>query len=75
MFVSGCEKFITALACLFLLALAGSCLARFAYFLADLCISQNKGVLQPIIMWLASLSMKLWFFREYWLTGEDQFHR
>ena len=36
-FVRGCEKFVTALAYLFCLALPGSCLARFAYFLADLC--------------------------------------
>ena len=37
MFVRGCEKFVPALAYLFCLALAGSCLARFAYFFADLC--------------------------------------
>ena len=37
-FVRGCEKFVIALAYLFCLALVGSCLARFAYFLADLCI-------------------------------------
>ena len=36
-FVHGCEKFVTALAYLFCLAMPGSCLARFAYFLADLC--------------------------------------
>ena len=36
-FVCGCEKFVIALAYLFCLALVGSCLARFAYFLADLC--------------------------------------
>ena len=36
-FVRGCEKFVIALAYLFCLALVGSCLARFAYFLADLC--------------------------------------
>ena len=36
-FVRGCEKFVTALAYLFCLALVGSCLARFAYFLANLC--------------------------------------
>ena len=37
MFVRGCEKFVPALAYLFCLALPGSCLARFAYLLADLC--------------------------------------
>ena len=37
-FVRGCEKLVIALAYLFCLALVGSCLARFAYFLADLCI-------------------------------------
>ena len=37
MFVRGCEKFVIALAYLFCLALVGSCLARFAYFLADNC--------------------------------------
>ena len=36
-FVRGCEKFVIALAYLFCLALVGSCLARFAYFLAGLC--------------------------------------
>ena len=36
-FVRGCEKFVTALAYLFCLALVGSCLARFAYSFADLC--------------------------------------
>ena len=40
-FVRGCEKFVTALAYLFCLAVAGSCLARFAYFFADLCKSQR----------------------------------
>ena len=35
--VRGCEKFVPALAYLFCLALPGSCLARFAYFFADLC--------------------------------------
>ena len=39
MFVRGCEKFVPALAYLCCLALPGSCLARFAYFLADLCSS------------------------------------
>ena len=35
--VRSCEKFIPALAYLFCLPLPGSCLARFAYLLADLC--------------------------------------
>ena len=35
--VRGWENFLPALAYLFCLALSGSCLARFAYFLADLC--------------------------------------
>ena len=35
--VRGCEKFVLALAYLFCLPLPGSCLARFAYLLADLC--------------------------------------
>ena len=35
-FVRGCEKLVIPLAYLFCLALVGSCLARFAYFLADL---------------------------------------
>ena len=43
--VSGCEKFVPALACLFYLALPWSCLARFAYFLADLCtITQHHNL-------------------------------
>ena len=37
-FVHGCEKFVPALAYLFCPVLPGSCLARFAYFCADLCI-------------------------------------
>ena len=36
--ISGCEKFVPAVAYLFCLPLPGSCLARFAYLLADLCI-------------------------------------
>ena len=36
-FVCGCVKFVPALAYLSCLALPGSCLARFAYFFADLC--------------------------------------
>ena len=35
--VSGCEKFVPALAYLFCLPLPGSCLATFAFLLADLC--------------------------------------
>ena len=35
--VRGCEKFVPALAYLLCLPLPGSCLARFAYLLADLC--------------------------------------
>ena len=35
--VRGCENFVPAPAYLFFLALPGSCLARFAYLLADLC--------------------------------------
>ena len=46
-FVRGCEKFVLALAYLFCLALVGSCLARFAYFFADLCISATLEV--PIL--------------------------
>ena len=38
MFVRGCVKFVTAVAYLLCLALPGSCLARFAFFLANLCI-------------------------------------
>ena len=41
-FVRGCEKFVPAVAYLFCLALPGSCLARFANFLADLCKSAYK---------------------------------
>ena len=41
-FVRGCEKFVIALAYLFCLALVGSCLAKFAYFLADLCIGNKR---------------------------------
>ena len=37
-FVRGCKKFVTALAYLFCLSLLGSCLARFAYFFADICV-------------------------------------
>ena len=36
--VRGCEKFVPALVYLFCLALPGSCLARFAHFLAGLCM-------------------------------------
>ena len=36
-FVRGCEKFVIDVAYLFCLALVGSCSARFAYFLANLC--------------------------------------
>ena len=42
MFVRGCEKFVIALAYLFCLALVGSCLLRFAYFLADLCTKYKQ---------------------------------
>ena len=35
--VHGCDKLFPSIAYLFCLALPGSCLARFAYFLADLC--------------------------------------
>ena len=38
--VRGCENFVPALAYLFGLPLPGSCLARFAYLLADLCTFQ-----------------------------------
>ena len=38
-FVRGLENYVTALAYLLCLALPGSCLARFVYFLADLCIT------------------------------------
>ena len=41
--VRGCDKFVPALAYLFCQALSGSCLARFAYFLAGLCIWGYKG--------------------------------
>ena len=40
-FVRGCEKFVPALAYLLCLALPGSCLARFAHFLAYLCTSSS----------------------------------
>ena len=36
-FVRGCKKFVPALTYLFCPALPGSCLARFATFLVDLC--------------------------------------
>ena len=42
-FVCGCEKFVPALAYPIFLALPGSCLARFAYFLADLCMSLRSA--------------------------------
>ena len=55
MFVRGCEKFVIALPYLFCLALDGYCLARLAYFLADLCSSvlrqqmfSEKRVMLPI---------------------------
>ena len=41
--VPGSEEFALALAYLFCLALPGFCLARFAYFLADLCIARAGG--------------------------------
>ena len=44
--VRGCEKFVPALAYLFCLALPGSCLARFAYFLADLCKHMGNELLE-----------------------------
>ena len=43
--VRGCEKFVPALAYLFCLTLPGSCLARFAYLLADLC--KSTGLWKP----------------------------
>ena len=53
--VRGCEKFVPALAYLFCLALPGSCLARFAYFLADLCsISVLEG------LWLRYATLRNW---------------
>ena len=48
-FVRGCEKFVPALAYLFCLALPGSCLARFAYFLADLCSFNSTGSKQSSV--------------------------
>ena len=41
--IRGCEKFVLALAHLFCPALPGSCLARFAYFFADLC-TRNRNL-------------------------------
>ena len=41
-FLRGCEKFVPALAYLFCLALTGSCLARFAYFL-PISVYQHEG--------------------------------
>ena len=47
--VLGCEKFVPALAYLFNVEQPGSCSARFAYFLADLCKEANiKGCQQTI---------------------------
>ena len=48
-FVRGCEKFIPALAYLFCPALPGSCLARFAYFFADLCIADRAHELHVVL--------------------------
>ena len=50
-FGRGCENFVIALAYLLCLALVGSCLARFAYFLANLCIMKNINDL--LTCWLA----------------------
>ena len=65
--VCGFKKFVSALAFLFCLALTGSCLVRFAYFLADLCIAlphfEERGVnlshnicVQQSIGWLDRMS-------------------
>ena len=45
-FVRGCEKFVLALAYLYCPVLPGSCLARFAYFLADLCTWWRGGIIK-----------------------------
>ena len=55
-FVRGCEKFHPALAYLFCQALPGSCLARFAYFLADLCIGNKMSNAAAWHQFLASLA-------------------
>ena len=47
MFVRGCEKFVIALAYLFCLTLPESCLARFTYSLAGLCILAFKNLALP----------------------------
>ena len=57
-FVRGCEKFVTALAYRFCLALAVSCLARFAYFLADLCTYHSTRILTSQSYLLAPLAQK-----------------
>ena len=49
-FVRGCEKFVIALAYLFCLALPWSCLARFAYFLADLCTCRVTHQVVPLVL-------------------------
>ena len=51
-FVCGCKKFVPALAYLFCLSLPGSCLARFAYFLADLCVLDfSMNVFMGLVTW------------------------
>ena len=50
--VHGCEKFVPAPAYLFCLALPGSCLARFAYFIADLCIRSEYELREHYVLHL-----------------------
>ena len=53
--VRGCEKFVLAFAYLFCRPLPRSCLARFAYLLADLCTNLNC----KDDLWSWSLSMDM----------------
>ena len=56
-FVRGCEKFVPALAHLLCLPLPGSCLARFAYFFADLCILSKMFLLSYSCLLINEMSV------------------
>ena len=76
-FVRGCEKFVIALAYLFCLALVGSCLARFTYFLADLCTIVDCAVARERVLsvrrpyhYFLKLYLRVWHLREVNKTSD-----
>ena len=80
--VRGCEKFVVALAYVFCLPLPGSCLARFAYLLADLCtlwLFLKSGAVHQVgdsrNLWLAFLILYIYSSRSMlFSTTSDQTH-